>query len=546
MSVLFDSFVAVLTAGICSAAFLGQRWLAQFERAAARFSRRKTVTVVCLGLVTILSRLALLPVLPVPLPAIHDEFSYLLAADTFAHGRLANPPHPMWKFFDTFHVLQHPTYASKYPPAPGLLMALGQLLGHPWIGVLITTALMVMAMTWMLQGWFPPPWALLGGSLVFLRFGLFNFWVDSYYNGAVGTVGAALVLGAFPRIQKRPRPRYAAALGLGAIILACSRPVEGFIFCVPVAVALVVLLIGKIRSDATNTFRRTLLPLAVTLLAGLAGMAYYNFRVARNPLELPYLVYHRQYFAYPAFIWQTPRPTLHYNNPQFETFFNVWQRARYPVSWRIWLKNTPEVFWAWWTVYLGPILTIPFLLFPRLLRNRKMLVPLAQGALCLTGLLLVVWYQPHYGAPLAAAVFVLLVQAMRYLRRVRWKDWAFGVLLTRILVLFTISWIFVETVHAARHPMVSWYARKAEVNGTLASLPGNHLVLVRYLPSHNVHQEWVYNEAEIDRARVVWARDIPGVDLNPLLAYFKDRDVWVVDADLSPPRLGPYGKATAP
>jgi hypothetical protein len=135
---------------------------------------------------------------------------------------------------------------------------------------------------------------------------------------------------------------------------------------------------------------------------------------------------------------------------------------------------------------------------------------------------------------------------MRYLRRVRWKDWAFGVLLTRILVLFTISWIFVETVHAARHPMVSWYARKAEVNGTLASLPGNHLVLVRYLPSHNVHQEWVYNEAEIDRARVVWARDIPGVDLNPLLAYFKDRDVWVVDADLSPPRLEPYGKATAP
>jgi hypothetical protein len=546
LSLLFDSFVAVLTAGICSVTFFGQRSLAQFERAAARFSRRKTATILCLGLVTIVSRLALLPVLPVPLPAIHDEFSYLLAADTFAHGRLANPPHPMWIFFDTFHVLQHPTYASKYPPAPGLLMALGQLLGHPWIGVLITTALMVMAVTWMLQGWLPPPWALLGGSLVFLRFGLFNFWVDSYYNGSIATVGAALVLGALPRIQKRPRSRYAALMGLGATILACSRPVEGFIFCVPVAVALVLQLVAKIRSDAARTFRRILFPLGATLLAGVAAMAYYNLKVAHDPLKLPYLVYHHQYFAYPAFIWQTPRPALHYDNPQFEAFFNVWQRDRYPKTWRVWLKNVPDAFGEWWAVYLGPLLTVPFLMLPWLLRNRKMLVPLVQFALCLSGLLLVVWHQPHYGAPLAAAVFVLLVQGMRHLRRVKWKDWAFGVLLTRILVLFTISWICVGTVHFARHPLVYWYARKAQVNNTLASLPGNHLVLVRYLPSHNVLQEWVYNEAEIDRAKVVWARDIPYADLNPLLAYFKDRNVWVVDADLSPPHLEPYRKPTAP
>jgi hypothetical protein len=546
LSLLFDSFVAVLTAGICSVTFFGQRSLAQFERAAARFSRRKTATILCLGLVTIVSRLALLPVLPVPLPAIHDEFSYLLAADTFAHGRLANPPHPMWIFFDTFHVLQHPTYASKYPPAPGLLMALGQLLGHPWIGVLITTALMVMAVTWMLQGWLPPPWALLGGSLVFLRFGLFNFWVDSYYNGSIATVGAALVLGALPRIQKRPRSRYAALMGLGATILACSRPVEGFIFCVPVAVALVLQLVAKIRSDAARTFRRILFPLGATLLAGVAAMAYYNLKVAHDPLKLPYLVYHHQYFAYPAFIWQTPRPALHYDNPQFEAFFNVWQRDRYPKTWRVWLKNVPDAFGEWWAVYLGPLLTVPFLMLPWLLRNRKMLVPLVQFALCLSGLLLVVWHQPHYGAPLAAAVFVLLVQGMRHLRRVKWKDWAFGVLLTRILVLFTISWICVGTVHFARHPLVYWYARKAQVNNTLASLPGNHLVLVRYLSSHNVLQEWVYNEAEIDRAKVVWARDIPYADLNPLLAYFKDRNVWVVDADLSPPHLEPYRKPTAP
>lgn len=538
---LFPVMLGLLLVAAWIAPLAGDRWLRPIEQAGAALARKRSLVLVTLGVLTIVARLALLPILPVPAPAIHDEFSYLLGADTFAHGRLTNPPHAFSVFFDTFHELQHPTYSSKYPPGPAAAMALGQVLGHPWIGVLLSTAAMVVSMTWMLQGWFSPPWAFVGGLLIWAHFGVFAPWVDSYYNGSVAMVGAALVFGAYPRILHFGRVRDAFLLGIGAVILAYSRPVEGFIFCVPIAIALSARLFSSRFSDPHLSFRRFFLPIAAVLIPAGLFLAYYNFRVTENALLFPYVLYHREYFNnYPVFAWQKQVPPLHYANLQFEIFFNDWNRNAFDPSWTAWTKRAQLVTWELWLVLLGPALTLPLVMLVRVARDRRMRLPLWEIFVCGLGLLSVIWFQPHYAAPMAAAVCVVVVQAVRHLRRAKVRGRPVGIFLSRLIVILALDWVAIQAGHAARYPITAWKGERARILRKLESVPGKQLVIVRYEPDHDVHTEWVYNAADIDSSRIVWVREIPGQDFGPLLRYYHERMIWLLKADETPPELEPY------
>jgi hypothetical protein len=532
---------------------LGDRWFAAIEHSFEKLAAHKTLAVVTAFLAPITIRLILLPIFPVRPPGVHDEFSYLLAADTFVHGRLANPPHPMWFFFDTFHVLQHPTYASMYPPAQGAALAIGQLLGNPWIGILLSMGAMFAALVWMLQGWLPPKWALLGATLPFLQFGIFSYWMNGYWGGSVPTIGGALVMGAFPRIMRKQRTVDALLLGIGIAILSNSRPFEGLVLCVPVAIALAWWLFSKRSPVWRITFPRIVAPLACVLVFSLAFICYYNWRVTQNPLLFPHTLDDNLHQSVSSFVFPALKPPMHYLNRQFDAFYNNVARRQYNHTWADFQRISLEKIIGFQEFFLGTALVVPFLALPCIFFDRRIRFLLWQFLFCLVGMFSVVWFNPHYVAPALATFLCLFTQMFRHMRRWKIEGRPVGVGITRAILLLLVLAIVPLIYHSTQtrrmqYGLVLGHANwpRADIASQLESTPGQHLVIVRYSYNHhNINYEWVYNAADIDHSKIVWAREIPGADVEPLLEYFKGRKVWLVEADSINPVPIPYSLAMA-
>jgi hypothetical protein len=467
-------------------------------------------------------------------------------SDTFAHGRLANPTHPMWISFETFHVNWQPAYASMYPPAQGAALAIGQILGNPWFGVVLSVGAMCAAILWMLQAWMPARWALLGGVIVALKLGIASYWVNSYWGGAVAAIGGALVLGAMARIARRGRVRDAILLGVGIAILANSRPYEGFLFCLPIGAWFLWWLVGGTGSKDSTGVRlaRVVAPLGVVLILTAAWMGYYNWRLTGNPTLMPHVLNTRTYHTSPLFLWERAQPAMHYRNQQFEDFYNGWERENYHrnledvvrVSWEKIFRGGINYFWP---AMLFAIPGIPFAL-----RDRKMRFSVVILAIGIAGVFAVIWSAAHYAAPITCALFLLIVQSVRHLRTMRFRGRAVGKALSRAIALCLVLDAGINVARGVCDPLF-WPCEgdpsRTAIEQKLERMPGKHLIVVRYSDdSHNIHDDWVYNGAEINGAKVLWARELDAEQNGKLLAYFNDRKIWLVTPDTDNTYLAPY------
>lgn len=559
-SIRFISPIAVATewALAAIAAFLiavgpfgsGNR-LRAVRNAFHRLAKHKSAVILLGAILPIAIRLSMLGFVPVPEPSIHDEFSHLLLADTLAHGLLTNPTHPMWMHFESIHIIQRPTYNSMYPPAQGSFLALGQVLFHePWAGVMISVGIMCAAICWMMQAWLPPAWALFGTVLVILKIGIAGFWMNSYMGGAVPAIGGALLIGAVPRLRsQKSRAIDAFLLGIGLVILMNSRPFEGAVLG---CAALLYLLAGLARTfsrDRKRVLTNLLFPAGVTVACGIIFTGYYSWKVTGSPVRMPYQV-NRDTYGWPENLAFLPQKQLVLRHKVLQDMYvmELHNRDIYTSIDR--LINSLDIrLFDNWTFFIGPILTIPLVFLPWVVRDRKTraLVVFLSIIAALNLFQMVLF--PYHLAPVVPIIFAVVTQAVRQMyvmlsKSSRQRGCYFALVLpVSLIVIGAIK----QEAEGLYIPLAYWEHAaeghrdtRAYIQSWLRARSRKQLVLVRYAPDHSPNQEWVYNNADIDHSKVVWAREMDKTSNARLIGYFPDREAWLLSVDVPPQHLVRY------
>ena len=516
-----------------------------FSQAAAH----RGLAIVAAGFMAIAIRVAALPLIPIPHPVLPDEFSHLLSAETLVRGRITNPTPPAWKNIESLFILYQPTYQSKYPIGQAAALAAGwKLLGHPWFGVLITFGVMVAATCWMLQGWVPPAWALLGATLLMLRMALFSDWINTYMGGTVAAIGGALTFGALPRLAKQPSGGLAAVFGLGIAVAMHTRPFESVMICV-LACGFLWWWLGKSLPLARRL--RVFIPIGAVVLAGLGIVLYQNWRITGSALLMPYQLNKKAQGTPQNFYWQAPAPPPPFRLQRIADMYQ-WQLSEYRKG------STLGGYFAqlkrkWITIfdfYLGYLL--PAMICALIWRRDR-----RAAALFLIATATFLWssmygyFYEHYFAPLTGVFLALGLLGLETISGWKWRNAPVGAFAAVVLILSAIQTTPYQLVMTLRRPERLEELRfrkdlRREVEQRLTPVTGKHIVFARTRRGWLAPAVWFHNGPNPADSRVIWAQEIDAVTDREFLKAYPGRRIWTLDVDSPAPQPQPYRGPAAP
>jgi hypothetical protein len=457
-------------------------------------------------------------------PRIQDEFAYLLGAETFAEGRVTNARHPMSRHFEAFYVLTEPTYMSKYPPAQSVAIAIGLVLfGSPSAGVWLSGAAACVAVYWMMLGCFSRRWALYGALLGMTSHAVF-LWNQTFLGGNVAFLGGALALGSVFRIMRDARWFHPATLAAGFAIVANSRPYEGLIFAVVLLAGLAVwaLKTGIAKHGLGSVVSRIIIPFAIVSAINFAWIGHYNYRVTGDPLKMPYAAYGQKSESVPLFLFsssdgaRSPNCLMEFHNSKYAKLYTAFLT---PAGF---VNQQAGRLLLFFMVLVGIGCVVPFVLgFVFLVRSRRFLLP-ALVCASVIGSALTTYYHPHYIAHALPSILVITVYGVMFWRKwIRSRFWRFAVYLIPFAQLLTIM-LFVGKQFAAP---INDETPRERIEAQLTASPSRHLIVVE---DACVYDSWIflYNDANIDASRIVWARKLSGPEDSELRNYYSDRAQW--------------------
>ncbi len=523
------------------------RILADF-RELARNRRRAILTA---ALFPMAARMLMLPWFPPPKPVIHDEFSYLLQADTFAHGRVANPTPPFWQHFESEYVLLHPTYASQYQPAQGLVLAFGQVaLRNAWWGVWLSVGVMFGAICWALMFVMPNAWALAATIGAGLQFGIFGLWMNSYFGGAVAATAGALAMGALLRMRERAKQRSSAALcAFAVILLFASRPFEALLWS-GVAMGMAEFVVRRRAGERVTAFYLRVLPsFAAVFLIGAGALAWYNWRITGNALNPPYLEYQRVYGTPQPYWWGTPLHISSFNYPEIrDNYLNQLHLYNDRYSLAATVESERRRLRDFWRFFIGPFFTPALIFLPFIFRDRRTRPWLSASIpFVIDKATYHAWF-PAQNAPATVLIVLAMAQCWRHLHAA-WRRRRIGAAMCNQLAAACMLAIALAGAGKAMEPILPHFLRhippiweslyparrlRDDVTAVLERTPGKHLVFVKYSADHCFCEEWVFNGADIKSQRIVYARPYTPESDAALAKYLDDHDVWVIEPDAQP------------